>query len=77
MLWYSLEALLMSTHNIYFLWRNKKNVMCVPSLSGAMQIFLLLIIKPCPAEYIKMPHPLLIFSQSDFMSQIVAINSHT
>ena len=24
-----------------------------------------------------MPHPLLIFSQSDYLSQIVAINSHT
>ena len=28
---------------------------------------------PCPAKYIKMPHPLLIFSQSDYLSCIVAI----
>ena len=32
---------------------------------------------PCPAEYIKMPCPLLIFSQSDYLVQIVAKNSHT
>ena len=34
-------------------------------------------INPCPAEYIKMPHPFLIFSQSDYLMQIVATNSHT
>ena len=32
---------------------------------------------PCPAELIKMPHPLLIFSQSDYLIQIIALNSHT
>ena len=31
---------------------------------------------PCPAEYIKMSHLLLIFSQSDYLIRIVAINSH-
>ena len=30
----------------------------------------------CRAEYIKMPSPLLIFSQSDYFIQIVDINSH-
>ena len=34
-------------------------------------------VNPCPAELIKMPHPLLIFSQSDCLIFIVAINSHT
>ena len=34
-------------------------------------------LNPCPAEYIKMPRPLLIFSQSDYYIQIVAINLHT
>ena len=34
-------------------------------------------INPCPAEQIKMPRLLLIFSQSDYLIQIVAINSHT
>ena len=32
---------------------------------------------PCPAEQIKMPRPLLIFSQSDYLIGIVALNSHT
>ena len=32
---------------------------------------------PCPAEQIKMPHPFLIFSKSDYLTQIVDINSHT
>ena len=31
--------------------------------------------KLCPAEYIKMPHPFLIFSQSDYLIRIVAIKS--
>ena len=34
-------------------------------------------INPCYAEYIKMPCPLLIFSQSDYLIQIDDINSHT
>ena len=36
-----------------------------------------MLINPCPAELIKMPRPLLIFSQSDNLIQIVAIKSHT
>ena len=32
---------------------------------------------PCPAEYIKMPRPRLIFRQSDNLIRIVAINLHT
>ena len=39
--------------------------------------FLAFCINPCHAEYIKMPHPLLIFSQSDYLIQIVYTNSHT
>ena len=31
---------------------------------------------PCQLEYIKMPCPLLIFNQSDYLIQIVDINSH-
>ena len=31
----------------------------------------------CHAEYIKMPHPLQIFSQSDNLIQTVDTNSHT
>ena len=31
----------------------------------------------CRAEYTKMPRPLLIFSQSDYLVQIVDTNSHT
>ena len=34
-------------------------------------------INPCTAEWIKMPCPLLIFSQADYLIWIVAINSHT
>ena len=34
-------------------------------------------INPCPAEYIKMPLPLLIFSQSDYLIKVVYINSNT
>ena len=34
-------------------------------------------INPCPAELIKMPHPLLIVSQPDSLIQIVDINSHS
>ena len=34
-------------------------------------------VNPCHAKYIKMPRPLLIFSQSDYLIRIVAINSHT
>ena len=34
-------------------------------------------LNPCPAEYIKMPCPLLIFSQSDYLIYIVHINSDT
>ena len=34
-------------------------------------------IHPCHAEYIKMPLPLPIFSQSDYLIQVVDINSHT
>ena len=32
---------------------------------------------PCHAELIKMPRQLLIFSQSDYLIQIVDINLHT
>ena len=32
---------------------------------------------PCPAEYIKMPSPFQIFSQSDYLIQIIDINSYT
>ena len=34
-------------------------------------------LNPCPAEYIKRPLLLLIFSQSDYLIQIIDINSHT
>ena len=34
-------------------------------------------LNPCPAEYIKMPHPFLVFSQSNYLIQIVDINLHT
>ena len=34
-------------------------------------------INPCHAEWIKMPHPLLLVSQLDSLTQIVDINSHT
>ena len=33
-------------------------------------------INPCHAEYIRMPRPLLIFSQSDWLIQVVDINSN-
>ena len=35
------------------------------------------LVNPYPAEYIKMPRPLLIFSQSEYLIGIVAINLHT
>ena len=34
----------------------------------------ILFLNPCPAEKIKMSHPLLIFSQSDYTIQIVNTN---
>ena len=34
-------------------------------------------INPCHAEYIKMPCPLLVFSQSDYLIQLVHTNSNT
>ena len=34
-------------------------------------------LKPCHPELMKMPHPFLIFSQSDYLIQIVDINSYT
>ena len=37
----------------------------------------LIVINPCPAEWIKMQRPLLIFSQSDYLIWIVAKNFHT
>ena len=36
-----------------------------------------IILNPCPAEKIKMPHPLLIFRQSDYLCQIFDANSQT
>ena len=36
-----------------------------------------IILNPCPAVKIKMPHPLLIFSQSDYLCQIFYANSQT
>ena len=33
-------------------------------------ILLFFFINPCPAEEIKMPHPFLIFNQSDYLIQI-------
>ena len=38
---------------------------------------MLIYIYPCHAEKIKMPCPLLIFSQSDYLIQVVDTNSHT
>ena len=35
------------------------------------------LLNPCHAEYIKMPCPLLIFSQSDNLIQAVDTKSHT
>ena len=34
-------------------------------------------INPCPAEWIKKPHPFLIFSQSDYLMKVVDIDSQT
>ena len=53
-----------------FLWRYKENIWIL-LLSWTM------VINPCHAELIKLPCPLLIFSQSDYLIQIVDINSHT
>ena len=36
-----------------------------------------IILNPCHAEYIKMSHPLLIISQSEYLIQVVDTNSHT
>ena len=51
----------------------RKSICCTSSLesicSGNFNL--------CPAEWIQMPHPLLISSQSDYLIQIVAVNSHT
>ena len=35
------------------------------------------LLNPCPAEYIKMLRPFKIFSQPDYLIQIIDINSHT
>ena len=64
----------MSFHSIYFHGEIRKiihDIVCRYSLiSGA-------VVNPSHAEYLKMPCPPLIFSQSDYLSSIVAINSQT
>ena len=66
----------MKSQNRCLLWRHYKyknthliNALC---LSSGQKFA-----NPCHAEEIMLPHPLLIFSQSDYLIQIVAINSHT
>ena len=44
----------------------------LPSVPSHLKPF-----NPCPAELIKMPHPFLTVSQSDYLIQIVDVNSHT
>ena len=62
--------------NIFRVALNKKGgkyfhirAMSLESISGPLN--------PCPAEYIKMPHPFLIFSQLNYLIQVVDINSNT
>ena len=40
-------------------------------------IDLIWLLNPCPAEYIKKPHTLRIFSLSDYLIKVVDVNSHT
>ena len=58
--------LLMNTHVIHFHGEIRN------ALSGGAMLPI-----PCPAEYIKKPHPFLIFSQSDDLIRVVDIDSHT
>ena len=53
----------------YISVRCLKNIMQIQRTSSRY-------INPCPADKIKMPRPLLIFSQSDYLIKTVAINSH-
>ena len=48
-----------------------------PALVYLFPVQLWLTLNLCHAEYIKIPHPFLIFSQSDYLIKIVDINSHT
>ena len=56
----------------------KKKMLCCDN-TGMICVYIsfLLYFNPCPAESIKMPHPFLIFSQSEHMILIFAINSQT
>ena len=57
-----------------FLGKNENSIICLlyTELAHNMES-----VHPCHAESIKMPRPLLIFSQSDYLIQVVDINSHT
>ena len=44
---------------------------------GLFSLYIYIHFYPCPAEWIKMPLPLLIFSQSGYLIQIFVINLHT
>ena len=46
----------------------------MPHWHFSAESLIVVILNPCPAEYIKMPR--LIFSQSDDLIRTVAINSH-
>ena len=45
-------------------------------INSCLKVILILKVNvdPCPAEYIKMPHPVLVFSQLNYLIQIVDIN---
>ena len=55
-----------------FLWRNKKKYFPVTTYS--LELCNRIIINPCQAEYIEMPHPLLIASQSDCLNHVIPIH---
>ena len=76
------EALLLCTHDIGFPGGIRKNIMRIPSYQERCKVlcdvFVRILIRfyPCHAEYIKMPRPLLIFCQSDYLIQVVDTNSY-
>ena len=54
-------------------WNKEFKTIAFTVNTGAMHVEN---INPCHAELIKMPCPLLIFSQSDYLIQVVDTNSH-
>ena len=65
------KVLPVSTHNVFFV-EKKENIYLANPLIWSYDLLTLVMLKETT-----MPRPFLIFSQSDYLIQIVDINSHT